>query len=131
MFLRSIFGVASVSVAYCQSSCSHPTWTTSCTLPSSISAFLPILTCSTLIDGSCSTTMHPLIPPNISHRLPNQCYRLADQLPELNPIENLWSWMKRQVEKRCSLSQQDLEAAISDVWEALTPVDIEKYYPTI
>ena len=35
------------------------------------------------------------------------------------PIENLWSWMKREVEKKQPMNKTELEAEIVNVWEGL------------
>jgi len=37
--------------------------------------------------------------------------------PDLNPIENIWGIMKRDVEKRRPKNLDDLQAAIQDVWD--------------
>ena len=51
--------------------------------------------------------------------------------PDLNSIENLYSWMKRQIEKRRRSTQQKLEKAISNVWESLTAIEIKIILLTI
>ena len=39
--------------------------------------------------------------------------------PDLMPIENLWSWMKREVDKKRTKNKTELEAGILNVWEGL------------
>ena len=48
--------------------------------------------------------------------------------PDLNPIENLWTWMKQQIEKIRPPKQNELEEAISKVWESLTTIEIKSYF---
>ena len=48
--------------------------------------------------------------------------------PDLNPIETLWRWMKRQIEKKPHSMQYELEEAIANVWESLTAIEIENYF---
>lgn len=47
--------------------------------------------------------------------------------PDLNPIENLWSSLKRRVAKRHPMTQQELDAAVRAEWEALTFQEINEY----
>jgi transposase len=39
--------------------------------------------------------------------------------PDLNPIEEIWAWMKRKVREIGPSNRSDLEAAIDEVWEEL------------
>ena len=48
--------------------------------------------------------------------------------PDLSPIENLWSWLKDEVERKRPMNKAKLEARILDVWEGLTAIDIENYF---
>jgi len=44
------------------------------------------------------------------------------QSPDLNPIENAWTWLKKRVASRAPRSYEELEAVIADEWAKL-PVD--------
>ena len=48
--------------------------------------------------------------------------------PDLSPIENLWSWLKHEVERKRPMNKAELEAGILDVWEGLATIDIENYF---
>ena len=43
--------------------------------------------------------------------------------PDLNPIENLWQWMKHKLETEFSVCQsaEDIEARIFQIWRTITP----------
>ena len=41
--------------------------------------------------------------------------------PDLNPIENVFSLMKRSVQKDAPSNEQDLRRSIERAWETLTP----------
>ena len=43
--------------------------------------------------------------------------------PDLNPIENLWHFMKRRIIKRTPRTKSQLEAAIIDVWKKEIPIE--------
>lgn len=47
--------------------------------------------------------------------------------PDLNPIENLWSSLKRRVAKRHPMTQDELEAAVQAEWDALTLPEVNGY----
>jgi len=42
------------------------------------------------------------------------------QSPDLNPIEQTWSWLKSFIEGKSPNTQEDLQAAIEEAWESLT-----------
>lgn len=39
--------------------------------------------------------------------------------PDLNPIENVWGWMKQRVYKKRLQTLEELQAAVDEAWEAL------------
>jgi hypothetical protein len=41
--------------------------------------------------------------------------------PDINPIENLWSIIKRQVEKRKPKNLNELETFMNDEWQKIDP----------
>ena len=43
--------------------------------------------------------------------------------PDLNPIENLWQWMKRQLETNYPVCQsaEEIEERIFEIWKTITP----------
>lgn len=47
--------------------------------------------------------------------------------PDLNPIENLWSSLKRRVSQRHPMTQDELEKAVQAEWDALTLPEINGY----
>lgn len=46
--------------------------------------------------------------------------------PDLNPIENVWGWMKCRVYKQNLQTLQELQAAVDEAWEAIPPVMLTK-----
>lgn len=47
--------------------------------------------------------------------------------PDMNPIENLWAYMAREVSKAVPLTADDLEAEIWKVWDAMTDEFVNPY----
>ena len=45
-----------------------------------------------------------------------QCLEWPPQSPDLNPIENLWHYMKRELENYDTSSLEKLEKALKDLW---------------
>lgn len=41
--------------------------------------------------------------------------------PDLNPIENVWGWMKQRVYKQRLHTLQELQAAVDEAWQAVPP----------
>ena len=57
----------------------------------------------------------------------------SPQSPDLNPIENLWLKMKREVSKKKKIfkSADDVMATIRHVWGSLSSEDISKLYESM
>ena len=55
------------------------------------------------------------------------------QSPDMNPIENVWGIMKREIARNISQikCKADLWRACQNVWAQLTPVDINQLYQTL
>ena len=47
--------------------------------------------------------------------------------PDLNPIENVWALMKRNVEKKGPTTIEGLKTCIQEVWDAITLQDLQAY----
>lgn len=49
--------------------------------------------------------------------------------PDLNPIENLWQWMKKKLETEFPIcnSAEEIEARIFEIWRTITPELCAKY----
>ena len=39
--------------------------------------------------------------------------------PDLNPIENLWSWIKREIELKSPRNLNELKKKLNEVWNSL------------
>jgi hypothetical protein len=39
--------------------------------------------------------------------------------PDLNPIENVWGWMKQRIERLQLTTMEQLKAAVQEAWEAV------------
>ena len=48
------------------------------------------------------------------------------QSPDMNPIENLWSYLDVQIRKHQIKSKSQLKAALLEEWEKISPQTIEK-----
>jgi len=46
--------------------------------------------------------------------------------PDLNPIENVWGWMKSRVYKQNLHTLEELQAAVDEAWEAVPPEMLTK-----
>ena len=51
--------------------------------------------------------------------------------PDLNPIENVFSWMKREVEARGPLSEDELKSAIQEAWYSYPEDSLELLFDTM
>jgi hypothetical protein len=49
------------------------------------------------------------------------------QSPDANPIENIWSWMEVEIERKKPTNLTNLKAAIVDIWNSLTPEFLQRY----
>lgn len=47
--------------------------------------------------------------------------------PDLNPIENVWSWMKREVDKQCPSNKKQLIDCIEKSWNELPQTTIQGF----
>ena len=47
--------------------------------------------------------------------------------PDLNPIENIWGWLKAMVSKEIPQNLDDLEKIIKKHWKSITPMMIQPY----
>jgi transposase len=47
--------------------------------------------------------------------------------PDLNPIENLWSWVQRQVNKTPVSNVAELQAAVFKAWSQIPSSLLQKY----
>lgn len=60
-----------------------------------------------------------LITTNYLFSLGVQCLDFPPYSPDLNPIENVWSYLKRRVEARNCKDLDELEKAVKEEWDSL------------
>ena len=53
------------------------------------------------------------------------------QSPDLNPIENLFGWMKNKLQRKRIVSIKELKVHLEALWESITPELLEPYYKSM
>ena len=51
--------------------------------------------------------------------------------PDLNPIENLWAWIKMQVNLRSPKTFGELEKVVNQVWESISIEFLRPYWQSM
>ena len=51
--------------------------------------------------------------------------------PDLNPIENVWAYIKRKLSAKKFISMKQIETEIIKIWESIPKIQIEKTCETI
>lgn len=60
-----------------------------------------------------------------------RCLNHPAQSPDLNPIENLWAHLKREVSKNPASSKSDLIKKLEDIWYDIDPLVVQKLYESM
>lgn len=50
-------------------------------------------------------------------------FKLPSYSPDLNPMENLWAWLKRELDHECYANVDELRSGLLEIWNNM-PVDI-------
>ena len=53
------------------------------------------------------------------------------QTPDINPIENLFVWIKQKVNRDNFTCLVQLEKRIQEIWDSITPEFLEPYYKSM
>ena len=48
-----------------------------------------------------------------------QCFMWPPQSPDLNPIENLWDYIERKLEKVLSTTLKGLSQTVKNIWQGI------------
>ena len=64
----------------------------------------------------------------MEENIPKNRFDWPSQSPDLNPIENIFGWMKHKLQRIEISSINDLKAHLEELWESITPEFLEPYY---
>ena len=53
------------------------------------------------------------------------------QSPDLNPIENVFAWLKQKLGRKRFRTLEELKSEIIDLWESITPDMLKPYYKSM
>ena len=67
----------------------------------------------------------------MTKNMPNKLLDWPSQSPDLNPIENLFAWMKHQLDRKRPKSIEALKSRIQELWDFLTPKFLEPYWKSM
>ena len=67
----------------------------------------------------------------MTENVPNNQLDWTSQSPDINPIENLFGWMKYKLNRDRPKTIKDLKARLGDIWDSITPEILEPYYSSM
>ena len=67
----------------------------------------------------------------ISDNIPNNVLDWPSQSPDLNPIENLFAWIKNQLKRNCPKTIGDMKTRLEEIWNSITPEFLKPYYKSM
>ena len=67
----------------------------------------------------------------MSDNIPNNVLDWPSQSPDLNPIENIFAWMKNQLNRNRPRKIADLKTRLEEIWDSITPEFLKPYYKSM
>ena len=63
--------------------------------------------------------------------MPNKLLDWPSQSPDVNPIENIFGWLKYQLARSRPRTISELKAKLVNIWESLSPKFLEPYWKSM
>ena len=67
----------------------------------------------------------------MNENMPNRRLEWPSQSPDVNPIENLFGWIKNELSKRSPKNISALKSELNDIWSNIDPVFLEPYWSSM
>ena len=67
----------------------------------------------------------------MSENISNNIFEWLSQSPDINPIENVFAWLKQHVAKHHPKTLDALETCIVESWNSLTPEFLKPYWKSM
>ena len=58
-------------------------------------------------------------------------FEWPSQSPDINPIENLFAWIKHNIERKCPRTKTDLKKTIIELWESIDPEFLKPFWSSM
>ena len=67
----------------------------------------------------------------MQQNMPQNTFGWPSQSPDINPIENLFGWIKHNLSRDRPRTKSDLKDRISVIWDSITPEFLEPYWSSM
>ena len=67
----------------------------------------------------------------MDEKMPNKLLDWPSQSPDVNPIENIFGWLKYQLARSRPRTISELKAKLVNIWESLSPKFLEPYWKSM
>ena len=67
----------------------------------------------------------------MDEKMPNKLLDWPSQSPDVNPIENIFGWLKYQLARSRPRTISELKAKLVNIWESLSPKFLESYWKSM